>query len=111
MVNASGKFVFPGFVDQHVHVLGAGAPLGQANPISFQGVVKSGATSLVGTLGLDTTSRSLAGLLVKTQALRLCGLNALMYTGSLVFPPATLTGTVARESRSVWVNLLFDGRS
>jgi beta-aspartyl-dipeptidase (metallo-type) len=97
VVDATGKLVFPGFVDQHVHILGVGAPLGQGKPISFQGVVKSGATSLVGTLGLDTTSRPLPALLLKTKVLRLCGLNALMYTGSLVFPPATLTGSVASD--------------
>jgi len=97
VVNATGKLVFPGFIDQHVHVLGAGAPLGQAKEIAFRDVVQSGTTSLIGTLGMDTVSRSLPSLLVKTKALRLCGLNALMYTGSLVFPPATLTGSVTSD--------------
>ena len=99
VVQASDKLVFPGFIDQHVHILGGGGggPLGQAKEIAFRQVVQSGATTLIGTLGMDTVSRSLPSLLVKTKALRQCGLNAFMYTGSLVFPPATLTGSVTSD--------------
>jgi len=97
VVPAKGKFVFPGFIDQHMHTIGgggSGGPLTRVKEVFFRDVVKSGITTLVGTLGTDTVSRSLTTLLIKTKALNLCGLKAFIYTGSVLFPPKTLTGSV-----------------
>lgn len=97
VINASGKFVFPGFIDQHVHTIGgggSGGPLTRVKEIFFRDVVRSGTTTLVGTLGTDTISRSLSTLLIKAKALNLCSLNTFIYTGSVIFPPVTLTGSV-----------------
>ena len=100
IVPAGGKLAFPGFIDQHVHTTGgggSGGPLTRVKEVYFRDVVKSGITTLVGTLGTDTVSRSLETLLVKAKALNLSGLNSFIYTGSLLFPPATLTGSVEKD--------------
>ena len=100
VVNASGKLIFPGFIDQHVHIIGgggAGGPLTRVKEIFLRDVVKSGITTLVGTLGGDRVSRSLSTLLIKAKALNLCSINAFIYTGSVIFPPITLTGSVEED--------------
>ena len=100
VVNASGKLIFPGFIDQHVHIIGgggSGGPLTRAKEVYFRDLVKAGTTSLVGTLGTDTISRSLSTLLIKAKALNQCGLNVFIYTGSVLFPPVTLTGSVEKD--------------
>ncbi|MGA2957099.1 MAG: beta-aspartyl-peptidase [Thermodesulfobacteriota bacterium] len=100
VVNASGKLIFPGFIDQHVHIIGgggSGGPLTRAKEVYFRDLVKAGTTTLVGTLGTDTISRSLSTLLIKAKALNQCGLNVFIYTGSVLFPPVTLTGSVEKD--------------
>jgi len=71
--------------------------LTRTKEVYFRDVVRSGITTLVGTLGTDAVTRSLETLLVKAKALSLSGLNSFIYTGSLLFPPNTLTGTVERD--------------
>lgn len=100
VVNASGKLIFPGFIDQHVHIIGgggSGGPLTRAKEVYFRDLVKAGTTTLVGTLGTDTISRSLSTLLIKAKALNQCGLNVFIYTGSVLFPPVTLTGSAEKD--------------
>jgi len=100
VVNASGKLIFPGFIDQHMHIIGgggSGGPLTRAKEVYFRDVVKAGTTTVVGTLGTDTISRSLSTLLIKAKALNQCGLTAFIYTGSVLFPPVTLTGSVEKD--------------
>jgi beta-aspartyl-dipeptidase (metallo-type) len=100
VINASGKLVFPGLIDQHVHIIGGGGVGGlltRSKEIFFHDVVTSGVTTLVGTLGNDTISRSLSTLLIKAKALKLCGINAFIYTGSLVYPPLTITGSIEKD--------------
>ena len=100
VVQAGGKLVLPGFIDHHVHTIGgggSGGPLTRVKEVFFRDIVKSGITTLVGTLGSDAISRSLATLLTKSKALSLCGLHSFIYTGSILFPPATITGSVEKD--------------
>ncbi len=100
VVRAEGRLIFPGFIDQHVHTIGgggSGGPLTRVKEIFFRDVVRAGITTIVGTLGTDTVSRSLETLLIKAKALKLSGVNSFIYTGSLIFPPLTLTGSVERD--------------
>ena len=99
MISAATKFVFPGFIDQHVHIIGGGdaGPYGRVREIFVRDIIKAGITTIVGTLGSDTISRSLSSLLYKAKVLKRCGFNAFIYTGSLIFPPITLTGSIERD--------------
>jgi beta-aspartyl-dipeptidase (metallo-type) len=71
--------------------------LTRAKEVYFRDLVKAGTTTLVGTLGTDTISRSLSTLLIKAKALNQSGLNVFIYTGSVLFPPVTLTGSVEKD--------------
>lgn len=100
VVKAPGKFIFPGFIDPHVHIIGgggSGGPRSRVKEVFSRDIVMSGITTLVGTVGTDTISKLLPTLLVKVKALNLSGLNAFMYAGSVLFPPVTLTGSVEKD--------------
>lgn len=87
----------PGLIDQHVHVTGGGGEgsfITQVPPLKFSEPVKAGVTTLVGLLGTDGTTRSVANLVAKTKALREFGLTAFCLTGNYNYPSPTLTGSV-----------------
>ncbi|MCK5670273.1 beta-aspartyl-peptidase, partial [Candidatus Bathyarchaeota archaeon] len=100
IVNASGKIVYPGFVDNHVHLIGADerqGPMGRTHDIAWTGIVESGTTTVVGCLGSSRFVRSLHQLYIKTLELDMMGLSTYMYTGSFVIPPPTLTGEIRKD--------------
>ena len=57
----------------------------------------AGITTVVGCLGVDTTTRTMPDLLPKARGLREEGLTALVYTGGYPLPPATLTGSIRSD--------------
>lgn len=100
VLDAGECYVVPGFIDQHVHALGAGGeggPLFRTPPIEVDEVVNSGVTSLIGLLGTDGYTRSLKDLLMKVRQLNAEGISTWMYTGSYQVPPPTITGSVAND--------------
>ncbi|MCK4600570.1 beta-aspartyl-peptidase, partial [Candidatus Bipolaricaulota bacterium] len=100
VVDAFGKFVFPGFVDLHVHLLGGGGedgPTSRVPEISLSTLTEAGITTAVGVLGTDSITRYPEALLAKVKALRAEGLSAYMYTGSYHLPSPTITGSVKRD--------------
>lgn len=96
-----GRIVCPGFIDNHVHVLGGGGGLGfssRAPEIQASQLVRAGITSVIGMLGFDATSKNMAALLAKTKALREDGLSAYCLTGAtLEHPVPTLTGRIRTD--------------
>lgn len=95
--DGKGMTAIPGLIDQHVHVTGGGGEgsfLTQVPPLKFSEPVKAGVTTLVGLLGTDGTTRSVANLVAKTKALREFGLTAYCLTGNYNYPSPTLTGSV-----------------
>ena len=99
--NAMGKIVYPGFVDNHVHLIGADdgqGPMGRTHDISWGNLVESGTTTAVGCLGSSRFVRSLQQLYIKTLELEMMGLTTYMYTGSFVIPPPTLTGEIRKDA-------------
>jgi beta-aspartyl-dipeptidase (metallo-type) len=100
IVNASGKIVYPGFVDNHVHIIGADdgqGPIGRTHDINWRDIVESGTTTVVGCLGSSRFVRSLNQLFIKTLELDMMGVSTYMYTGSFVIPPPTLTGEIRKD--------------
>jgi beta-aspartyl-dipeptidase (metallo-type) len=96
-LDMEGAAVVPGLIDCHVHVTGGGGEDGfssQAPPVPLSRFTRYGVTSLIGLLGTDDETRSTAGLLARTQALREEGLSAWCWTGGYHVPPTTLTGSV-----------------
>ena len=100
IVDAAGRRVIPGLIDQHVHVTGGGGESGftsRVPELRFSDSVKAGVTTLVGLLGTDSRTRSVRNLLAKTKALNEEGITAYCLTGAYEIPSPTLTGSVGDD--------------
>jgi beta-aspartyl-dipeptidase (metallo-type) len=95
-IDASNCFITPGFIDPHQHLLGGSGEKGfatQTPEIHAAEIIGAGITTVVGCLGVDTTMKTMAGLLAKAKALKEEGINAYIWTGGYDVPPATISGT------------------
>ena len=93
-IDASGKYVVPGFIDGHVHITGGGGEGGyrtRTPEIRLTDLTTAGVTTVIGCLGTDGTTRSLAGLLAKARGLEEEGITAWIFTGSYEFPVRSIT--------------------
>ncbi|MBD3172108.1 beta-aspartyl-peptidase [Candidatus Bathyarchaeota archaeon] len=99
-IDASDKIIYPGFVDGHVHLIGADdgqGPVGRTSDIAWKDIVESGTTTVVGCLGSSRFARTLDRLYIKTLELEMMGISTYIYTGSFVIPPPTLTGEIRKD--------------
>lgn len=96
----AGAVICPGFIDQHVHLIGGG---GEAGPhtrtpeVRLSALVAAGITSVVGLLGTDGVTRHPESLLAKTRALEHEGISAWMLTGAYGLPSPTITGSIEKD--------------
>lgn len=99
-IDAQGKMLMPGFIDNHVHFLGGGGENGYASrvpEVTLKDFLKAGVTSAVGLLGTDGFTRSLESLVAKTKGLKAEGFSAYMLGGSYQMPVKTVTGSVEKD--------------
>ncbi|MHC4408354.1 MAG: beta-aspartyl-peptidase [Planctomycetota bacterium] len=97
MRDLEGRRLVPGLVDCHAHLIGGGGEAGyetRVPPPALTHYTTAGITSVVGLLGTDDVTRSLASLVATARGLEAEGLSAWCYTGSYRVPPKTITGTV-----------------
>jgi beta-aspartyl-dipeptidase (metallo-type) len=97
VVDAAGCYVVPGLIDPHEHLLGGSGEEGfatQTPEINLSEIVTAGITTVVGALGVDTTMKTMAGLLAKAKALKEEGLNAFVWSGGYSVPPTTVLSGV-----------------
>lgn len=95
-----GLTAFPGFVDQHVHVCGAGGEQGFGSrlpELEAAEILNAGVTTVVGLLGADGVTRRMEELYAKAKSLEAQGLTTYIYSGSYACPPVTLTGSLLRD--------------
>jgi beta-aspartyl-dipeptidase (metallo-type) len=100
IVDVRGSIVTPGLIDPHEHLLGGSGEQGfatQTPEIAFSEIVLAGITTVVGCLGVDTTTKTLPGLLAKAKAFNEEGITAYIYSGGYNVPPVTLTGSVRSD--------------
>lgn len=95
--DAKGRIVTPGFIDQHIHITGAGGKHGFASmtpEINVEELLAVGTTTVVGLLGTDGSARSIKALYAKVKALETEGISAYMFTGYYGLDPVHITGNV-----------------
>ena len=100
VVDLAGARLVPGLIDSHVHLTGGGGESGPASrvpQVALSALTLGGITSVVGLLGTDGTTRSVASLVATALGLREQGLSAWCWTGSYEVPPITLTGSVRSD--------------
>ena len=100
VIDARGKKVVPGFLDQHVHIIGGGGEGGlhtRVPELMLSAAIRSGVTTLVGVLGTDGITRSVENLVAKAKGLTNEGITAYCLTSAYQYPPITLTGSVMRD--------------
>jgi beta-aspartyl-dipeptidase (metallo-type) len=97
VIDATGCVVVPGFIDPHEHLLGKSGEGGfaQQSPMLFlREIVQAGITTVVGVLGVDTTMKTVSGLLARVKALDDEGLTTRMWTGGYNVPPTTVMNSI-----------------
>jgi len=96
-IDAEGKIVTPGLIDQHIHLTGAGGKHAFASmtpEIDLDELIACGTTTVMGMLGTDGVTRSLQGLYAKVKALEQQGISAYMLTNYFGYPTKTFLGSV-----------------
>ena len=99
-LDATDCIVTPGFIDPHQHLLGGSGEKGfasQTPEIYPNEIIQAGITTVVGCLGVDTTMKTLAGLLAKAKALNEEGISAFIWSGGYNVPPTTISGTIRND--------------
>jgi beta-aspartyl-dipeptidase (metallo-type) len=100
LVDASGCIITPGLIDPHQHLLGGSGERGfstQTPEIYASELARAGITTVVGCLGVDTTTKTMAGLVAKAKGLNEEGLTAYVWSGGYTLPPATLMRSVRED--------------
>lgn len=100
VIPASDCCLLPGLIDVHEHLLGGSGEAGfrtQTPAITLSELITAGITTVVGCLGVDTTTKTMLGLLAQAKALREEGLTAYLYSGGYNVPPVTLTGSLRND--------------
>jgi beta-aspartyl-dipeptidase (metallo-type) len=99
-IAGKGKFLLPGLIDSHVHILGGGGeggPATRAPEIAVEDIISSGVTTLIGCLGTDGITRHMTSLLAKARALEVEGITTYIYSGSYEIPVKAMTGSVRSD--------------
>ena len=100
VIDARGCMVCPGFIDPHQHLLGGSGEKGfatQSPEIHLTEIIQAGVTTVVGTLGVDTTMKTMAGLLAKAKALQEEGISAYIWSGGYDVPPTSILSSVRED--------------
>lgn len=100
VIDGSGKFIFPGFIDSHVHILGGGGEGSfrtRTPELELRTAIEAGVTTVVGCLGTDGVARSLKSLIAKAKGLKEDGITCYAYVGSYEIPVKTLLGDIKED--------------
>lgn len=94
VIDGSDCVLTPGLIDPHEHLLGGSGEKGfsaQTPMVFLSEIVSAGITTVVGVLGVDTTMKTMAGLLAHVKGLRQEGISAYLWSGGYNVPPTSVT--------------------
>lgn len=97
IIDAAGHIAAPGFVDNHVHIIGGGGEgkySTRTPEITLTELTTAGVTSVIGVLGTDCVTRHTASLVAKARGLEEEGISAWALLGSYHLPVRTFTGHI-----------------
>lgn len=100
IIDGQGKYLFPGFIDNHVHITGGGGEggFGTRTPeIGLTDIIDGGITTIIGTLGTDGFGRNMANLIGKANEIENEGITVYVNTGSYQVPVRTFTGSISND--------------
>lgn len=99
-IDGKGYIMFPGFIDNHVHIIGGGGEGGfstRTREINFSELTKAGVTTVVGCLGTDGVCRDINSLIAKARVLEEEGITTYCYSGSYEIPVKTVTSGIKED--------------
>ena len=97
IIDLEHKIVTPGFIDQHIHVIGAGGKNGYASmtpEVNISELIACGSTTICSLLGTDGTARSIRTLYAKVKGLNQDGISAYMFSGYYGMDTVTITESI-----------------
>jgi beta-aspartyl-dipeptidase (metallo-type) len=100
VIDARNLIAVPGFIDGHVHIMGGGGEGGFATRtpgLPLTDAIQGGVTTVVGCLGTDGYTRTMAGLLAKAKGLDEEGISTFVYSGSYGLPLRTLMPSLEED--------------
>lgn len=100
VIDGTNKILFPGFIDNHVHINGAGGEGGfrmRTPELKLTDLTSAGVTTVIGCIGTDGVCRDMASLLAKAKSLEEEGITTYCYTGSYEIPVKTLTDSIKKD--------------
>lgn len=100
VIEAEGRLLLPGFIDNHVHILGGGGEGGyrtRTPELTLSTMILSGVTTVVGCIGTDGVTRRMESLIAKAKGLKEEGVSCFIYTGSYDVPVRTLLGDIRSD--------------
>jgi beta-aspartyl-dipeptidase (metallo-type) len=96
-IDLQGLILTSGFIDQHIHLMGAGGKNGfssMTQELNTQDLFNVGTTTAVGLLGTDGSTKSIRSLYAKVMSMREQGLNTFMHTGYYGIDPVHVTDSI-----------------
>lgn len=99
-IDGTDHILIPGFIDQHVHIVGGGGEGSfhtKAPEITLSQLTRHGITTVLGLLGTDGVSRDVENLLSKAKSLKEEGISAYIISGSYQYPSITITGDIKKD--------------
>ena len=100
VIDANGKRLVPGMIDQHVHITGGGGEGSfhtRAPEMQMSEMIEHGLTTVVGLLGTDGITRSVENVYAKAMGLYEEGVSAYILTGAYDYPSPTITGSIEKD--------------
>lgn len=100
IIDCLGCFICPGIIDSQVCLVGGSGEdgfLSQPPRILIEECVRGGITTPIGSIGVDTSTKTMGNLISCVKAFKEAGLTALCYTGGYDTPLKPLTESIRTD--------------